>query len=94
MNATRFWNGIFADFARLSTGVISLTSNCFGTILCAFQIIFLIFYASITVLFFDNSLLTIPGRPQLATELLQSFLYEIQNHFVYLFFKSISLTYQ
>jgi hypothetical protein len=43
-------------------------------------------------LFFDNSLLTIPGRPQLATELLLSFLYEIQNHFVYLF-KSISLTY-
>jgi protein-S-isoprenylcysteine O-methyltransferase Ste14 len=35
-------------------------------------------------LFFDNSLLTIPGRPQLAMELLQSFLYKIQNHFVYL----------
>jgi hypothetical protein len=31
---------------------------------------------------FDNSLLTIPGRPQLATELLQSFVYKIQNHFV------------
>jgi hypothetical protein len=43
---------------------------------------FLIFYASVTVFFSDNSLLTIPGRPQLATELLQSFLYKIQNHFV------------
>jgi hypothetical protein len=57
---------------------------CFPTILCAFQIIFVIIYASITVLFFDNSLLTIPGRPQLATELLQSFLYKIQSHFALL----------
>ena len=60
--------------------------------MCAFQIIFLIFYASITVFFFDNSLLTIPGRPQLAMELLQSFRYKIQNHFES-FLLLMSLTY-
>jgi len=51
------------------------------TIMCNFQIIFYIFYASITVFFFDNSLLTSPGPQQLATELLQSFLIRIQNYF-------------
>ena len=33
-------------------------------------------------LFFDNSLLIIPGRSQLITELLHSFLYKIQIQFV------------
>ena len=80
MDATRFWNGTFADFGRLSTGVISLLAMFLNNSV-SFSNIFLIFYASITVFFFDNSLLIIPGRPQLATELLQSFLYKIQNHF-------------
>ena len=80
MNATRFWNGTFADFGRLSPGVISLPALFLNNSV-SFSNILLIFYASITVFFFDNSLLTIPGRPQLARELLQSFLYKIQNHF-------------
>ena len=81
MNATRFWNGTFADFGRLSTVVISLPAMFLNNSV-SFSNMFLIFYASITVLFFDNSLLKIPGRPQLATELLQSFLYKIQIQFV------------
>ena len=86
----RFWNGAFANFGRLATGIISLSAMFLNKSVC-FSNYILIFYASITVGFsFDNSLLTIPGRPQMATELLQSFLYKITLH---CFFKSISLTY-
>ena len=54
-NAILEWN--FRWFWEVVNWCYFFTSNFFGIILCAFQIIFLIFYTSITVLFFDKSLL-------------------------------------
>jgi hypothetical protein len=57
----RFWEAV--------NGVISLPVMFLNSSV-SFSNILLIFYASITVfVFLDNSLLTIPGRPQLAREL-------------------------
>ena len=88
----QFWNGAFADCGRLATGIISLSAMFLSNYVCFSNNFFNLLCIYYSIIFFDNSLLTIPGRPQLAMELLQSFRYKIQNHFVYLF-KSISLTY-
>jgi hypothetical protein len=81
MNATRFWNGTFVDFVRLSTGVISLPAMFLNNSVYFLNHLFLFCMHLLQCVFFDNCLLPSPGCQQLATELLHNFLIIMQNHF-------------